>query len=78
MAGKIDPTGRRKHALDEFLESSLRSGFEIETHIMRSSLARRADVPPESASRRAAPSRYVVSVDERGKMTMLPAGPKRS
>jgi hypothetical protein len=32
MAGAIDPTGGRKDALDAFLETKLREGFEIETH----------------------------------------------
>jgi hypothetical protein len=32
LAGEIDPTGRRRNALDAFLESKLKEGFEIETH----------------------------------------------
>jgi hypothetical protein len=32
VAGAIDPTGGRKEALDAFLETKLREGFEIETH----------------------------------------------
>jgi hypothetical protein len=81
MAGEIDPTGGRKDALNDFLESRLQEGFEIETHTDthaivverggRTSLLRRF-------KGRDAPRRYVVSVDERGEVTMIPAEPKRS
>lgn len=80
MAGEIDPGGLRKAALDEFLEQKLRDGFEIETHTdthaivvdrsgWRSFLKR---------FRGQAGVRYVVSVDEHGAITMIPAEPKRS
>ena len=32
MAGAIDSAGRRKDALDAFLETKLQEGFEIEMH----------------------------------------------
>jgi hypothetical protein len=79
MAGVIDPTGARKDALDAFLETKLREGFEIETHTDthaiivergRKSLLRR--LRGQSAAR------YVVSVGEHGDVTMIPAEPKRS
>jgi hypothetical protein len=66
MAGAIDPTGGRKDALDAFLEAKLREGFEIETH---------TDTPVRVSG---AARRYVVSVDEHGEVTMIPAEPKRS
>jgi outer membrane protein OmpA-like peptidoglycan-associated protein len=76
MAGEIDPTGGRKNALDEFLEAKLQEGFEIETHtdthaivVQRSFLSR---IRARSANR------YVVSVDQNGQVTMIPAEPKRS
>jgi hypothetical protein len=77
MAGEIDPTGGRKDALDAFLESKLDEGFEIETHtdthaiILRKSFLRRF-------RGRGGTERYVVSVDEHGEITMIPAEPKRS
>ena len=77
MAGAIDPTGGRKDALDAFLKTKLGEGFRIETHtnthaiiVQRRSLLRR------SGGRAA--NRYVVSVDEHGEVTMIPAEPKRS
>ena len=80
MAGEIDPTGGRKDALDAFLETKLQEGFEIETHTdthaivvergrLKSFLSR---IPGHGANR------YVVSVDEQGEVTMIPAEPKRS
>ena len=80
MAGAIDPTGKRKDALDAFLETKLREGFEIETHSdthaivveheQRNSLLNRF--------RRRGANRYVISVDEHGEVTMGPAEPKRA
>ena len=77
MAGEVDPTGRRTIALDTFLATKVREGFEIETHrpthaivVQRRSLLRRLGG--------GAANRYVVSVDEHGEITMIPAEPKRS
>lgn len=77
MAAAIDPTGERKSALDAFLDRKLQEGFEIETHtdthaivVAKKSLLSR--IRPRGASR------YVVSVDEDGEVTMIPAEPKRS
>lgn len=77
MAGEIDPTGQRTTALDAFLATKIREGFEIETHtdthaivIERRSFARRLGG--------GGANRYVVSVDEHGEVTMIPAEPKRS
>ncbi|MGI8480033.1 MAG: hypothetical protein ACR2M2_09290 [Gaiellaceae bacterium] len=81
MAGEIDPTGGRKAALDAFLETKLQEGFEIETHtdthaivverVRRRSFLSRFRGPGDA-------NRYVVSVDEHGGVTMIPAEPKRS
>jgi hypothetical protein len=70
----VDPTGRRKDALDAFLDMKRREGFTIET---------RTDTHAIIAERRflsrfRGPDRYVVSVDEQGGVTMTPAEPKRS
>jgi len=77
MAGEIDPTGGRKSALDAFLESKLREGFEVETHTDTHAIlvARTSFL---SRFRAHGASRYVVSVDEHGEVTMIPAEPKRS
>jgi hypothetical protein len=77
MNGEIDPTGRRTAALDTFLETKIQDGFEIETHTDTHAIV----VEPRSLLRRlggGAAHRYVVSVDEQGKVTMIPAEPKRS
>jgi len=74
----IDPTGHREDALDAFLETKLREGFEIETHTETHAII----VQPQSVfgrlRGRAAANRYVVSVDEHGEVAMIPAEPKRS
>jgi hypothetical protein len=77
MAGEIDPTGRRAIALDAFLAMKIEDGFEIETHtdthaivIERRSFAKRLGG--------GAAKRYVISVDEHGDVSMIPAEPKRS
>ena len=81
MAGAIDPLGQRKNALDAFLETKVAEGFRIETHTDTHAIiivgGRRK--PLWSRVRQhAAGSRYVVSVDERGEVTMIPAEPKRN
>ena len=77
VAGESDPTGIRKAALDAFLEARVQEGFEVETHrathaivVAKKSLLSR--IRPRGANR------YVVSVDENGEVTMIPAEPKRS
>ena len=75
-AGDVDPTGLRKEALDAFLETRVQEGFEVETHtdthaiVAKKSLLNR--IRPGGANR------YVVSVDEHGEVTMIPAEPIRS
>lgn len=80
MAGDIDPTGVRKAALDAFLETKLREGFEIETRTGVHAIVVERQGWKSVLGRlfgRAA-NRYVVSVDEHGGLTMTPAEPKRS
>ena len=81
MAGGIDPTGGRKDALDAFLEAKLREGFEIETRTDTHAIVVERDQRKSFLSRlrgRGAANRYVLSVDEHGEVTMVPAEPKRS
>ena len=81
MAGAIDPTGERKGALDAFLEKKLQEGFEIETHTDTHAIVVERDQRRSFLSRFRGPggaNRYVVSVDEHGEVTMIPAEPKRS
>ena len=81
VAGAIDPTGGRKDALDAFLETKLQEGFEIETHTDTHAIVVKRDQRESFLSRfrgHGAANRYVVSVDEHGEVTMIPAEPKRS
>jgi hypothetical protein len=81
MAGAIDRTRGRKDALDAFLETKVREGFEIETHTDTHAIVVERDQRKSFLSRlrgRGAANRYVVSVDEHGGVTMIPAEPKRS
>jgi hypothetical protein len=79
VAGEIDPTGERKVALDAFLETKLLEGFEIETHTdTHAILVGRRGWKSLVRRRLRGDDRYVVSVDEHGAVTMIPAEPKRS
>jgi hypothetical protein len=81
MAGVIDPTGGRKDALDAFLEAKVREGFDIETHTDTHAIVVERAQGKSFLSRFRGPGaakRYVVSVDEHGEVTMIPAEPKRS
>jgi hypothetical protein len=77
VAGEIDPTGRRKDALDAFLEARRQEGFEIETHTDTHAIIERKSFVGRLRGHGGS-SRYVVSVDEHGEVTMIPAEPKRS
>lgn len=80
MAGAIDPLGHRKNALDAFLEQKVGEGFRIETHTDTHAIivagGRKSLLNWFRA--RGAGSRYVVSVDEHGVVTMVPAEPRRN
>ena len=80
MAGATDPSGRRNSALDAFLETKEREGYRIETHTDAHAIII-AGNRKRFLSRlrgRGAGDRYVVSVDEQGEVTMIPAEPIRS
>jgi hypothetical protein len=80
MAGAIDPLGHRKNALDAFLEGKVGEGFRIETHTDTHAIivvgGRKSLL--NWFRGRGAGSRYVVSVDEHGVVTMVPAEPRRT
>jgi hypothetical protein len=80
VAGEIDPTGGREKALDAFLETKLEEGFEIETHTeTHAIIVERGQLKSLlSRIRGHGANRFVVSVDENGEVTMIPAEPKRS
>ena len=72
-----DPTGRRKSAIDAFLEDKLREGYEIETRRDTHAIIAKRSLTNRLRGR-GGTSRYVVSVDEHGHITAVPAEPKRS
>jgi hypothetical protein len=81
VAGAIDPSGQRKSGLDAFLETKVREGCRIETHTDTHAIIVEGGgrKPLLSWFRRRSPgNRYVVSVDEHGEVTMIPAEPRRS
>ncbi len=81
MAGEIDPSGQRKKALDAFLTTKVGEGFHIETHTDTHAIVVAGAHGPSLLSRfrrRRADRRFVISVDEHGEVTMIPAEPKRS
>jgi hypothetical protein len=81
MAGAIDPLGQRKNALDAFLETKVGEGFRIETHTDTHAIIIVGGHRKPFLSRlrsRGAGSRHVVSVDEHGEVTMVPAEPRRN
>jgi hypothetical protein len=80
VAGEIDPTGGRRKALDAFLATKLQEGFEIEAHTdMHAIIVERGQLKSLlSRIRGHGANRFVVSVDENGEVTMIPAEPKRS
>jgi hypothetical protein len=80
MAGAIDPLGQRKNAPDAFLETKVAEGFRIETHTDTHAIIVGGHRKPLCSRfrKQGAGSRYVVSADERGEGTMIPAEPKRN
>lgn len=81
MAGAIDPSGVREKALDAFLETKVREGWRIETHTETHAIIVEDSNRKRFLSRlrgRGAGDRYVVSVDDQGDVTMIPAEPLRS
>jgi hypothetical protein len=81
MAGAIDPSGQRSRALDAFLETKVREGCRIETHTDTHAIIVDGGDRKGFLGRllgRGAGNRYVVSVDEQGVVTAIPAEPIRS
>jgi hypothetical protein len=77
--GEIDPLGRRKDALDDFLAKKVAEGFTVETRTDTHAVIAEAG---QSLWRRLHRGgdfrRHVVEVDEDGRVTMSAAEPRRS
>ena len=72
--------GHRKHALDTFLAGKVGQGFRIEIHTDTHAIivVRGRKSLLNWLRRRGAGNRYVVSVDEHGEVTTIPAEPRRN
>jgi hypothetical protein len=77
--GEIDPLGRRKNALDAFLERKVAEGFTIETRTETHAIITEAGQRFWRRIHRGGEfRRHVVQVDEDGAVTMSAAEPRRS
>jgi hypothetical protein len=77
--GEIDPLGRRKNALDAFLEKKVAEGFTIETRTDTHAIITEAGQRFWRRAHRGGDfRRHVVQVDEDGAVTMSAAEPRRS
>ena len=78
MAGEIDPIGTRKDGLDAFLDERLAEGFTIETRTDTHAIIFRRPRGLRRLTSGDDPGRFVVEVDEHGRVTMRDAEPRRS
>ncbi len=78
MAGEIDPTGTRKDGLDTFLEEKCAEGFTIETRTDTHAIIFRRQNWLRRFTSGDDPGRFVVEVDEDGRVKMSHAEPRRS
>ena len=78
MAGEIDPLGERKNALDRFLEERVEQDFTIETRTDTHAIIAEHVHRFWSRLGRGAGRRYVVEVDEHGRVTMSAAEARRT
>jgi hypothetical protein len=77
--GDIDPLGRRKNALDAYLEKKVAEGFTIETRTDTHAIITDAGQHFwRRVHRGGGFRRHVVQVDEDGAVTMSAAEPRRS
>ena len=78
MSGEIDPIGTRKDGLDAFLEEKLAEGFAVETRTNTHAIIFRRPKGLRRFTSGDDPGRFVVEVDEDGRVTMRDAEPRRS
>jgi hypothetical protein len=78
VGGEIDPLGERRDALGRFLDEKVAQHFTIETRTDTHAII--AEPVPRFWRRlaRGGGRRYVVEVDEHGRVTMSPAEPLRT
>ena len=80
MSGATDPLGNRKQALDAFLAGKVGQGLKIETHTDTHAIVVEGGRKSlwNRIRGRGDANRHVVSVDEHGEVTMIPAEPRRN
>ena len=78
VAGEIDPSGDRKNALDRFLDEKIAQEFTIETRTDTHAIIAEPSHRFWSRLGRGDSKRYVVEVDEHGRVTMSPAEARRT
>jgi hypothetical protein len=76
--GEVDPRGKRRDALDVFLDRKSAEGYVIETRTDTHAIISRRPKGLKRFTSGADPGRYVVEVDEDGSATMRPAEPRRT
>jgi len=78
MAGEIDPIATRKDGLDTFLDQKLAEGFTIETRTDTHAIIFRRPKGLRRFTSGDDPGRFVVEVDEDGRVKLSQAEPRRS
>ena len=76
--GEIDPVGMRKGGLDAFLDEKLAEGFTVERRTDTHAIIFRRPKGLRRFTSGDDPGRFVVEVDEHGRVTMREAEPRRS
>ncbi len=76
--GDVDPRGTRRDALDAFLDQKVDEGYVIETRTGTHAIISRRPRGLKRFTSGADSGRYVVEVDEDGRVTMRPAEPRRT
>jgi tRNA G26 N,N-dimethylase Trm1 len=76
--GEIDPLGTRREGLDAFLNKKVEEGYVIETRTDTHAIITQRPKGLKRFTSGEDPGRYVVEVDEDGRVTMRPAEPRRT
>jgi hypothetical protein len=76
--GDIDPLGTRREGLDTFLDQKAGEGYVIETRTDTHAIISRRPKGHKRFTSGKDPGRFVVEVDEDGRVTMRPAEPRRT
>jgi hypothetical protein len=78
VTGEIDAQGTRKDRLQAFLEEKVAEGFTIETQTDTHAIIFRRPKGLRRFTSGHDPGRFVVEVDEDGRVTLRDAEPRRS